>query len=126
MKFLATTLSILTLSSGALGCTRKWMKFYSAEPATTDDQAKYSAACDDIAATIADFSAANENIYGSDFTHELTSCDEPGSTHWDPSCYCKVYAWRFHEWQTTENKFDLGVWKISYDWTPVDDETVDC
>lgn len=100
------------------------MSFNSAEAATIDDQAKFNTACNDIKNTIADFSAGNENIYGSDFTVRFTGCDS--SANPDPRCYCSVTAWRYHEWQTTENKYDLGPWAIKTDWTPIDSKTVDC
>ncbi|KAH8760531.1 hypothetical protein F5883DRAFT_619196 [Diaporthe sp. PMI_573] len=119
MQFLTTALSILSLSGAALGCTRYTVNFQSAEAATVADQAKFNSACNDIKTTIADFSAGNENIYGSDFTNRFTGCDAS-------KCYCSVTAWRYHEWQTTENKYELGAWEIKNDWTPIDSKTVHC
>ncbi|KAL1854043.1 hypothetical protein Daus18300_011541 [Diaporthe australafricana] len=124
MQFLTTTLSLLSLSSVAFGCTRYSVKFRSAESTCVDDQAAFNTHCNEIKATIADFSNANELLYGSDFTNQFTGCDSCGSE--DPRCYCSVTAWRYHEWQSTENKYDLGSWEITQDWTAIDGKTVDC
>ncbi|KAI7778930.1 hypothetical protein LA080_001536 [Diaporthe eres] len=124
MQFLTTALSLLSLSGVALGCTRYSIKFRSAVASCVDDQAKFNTACNEIKATISDFSAANEALYGSDFTNSFTGCDSCGAT--DPRCHCSVTAWRYHEWQSTENKLDTGVWEITQDWTAIDGKTVDC
>lgn len=104
--------------------TRYTVTFKSAAASCVDDQATFNAACNDIKTTIADFSTGNEFIYGSDFTNRFTGCDSCGAT--DPRCHCSVTAWRYHEWQSTENKYDTGVWEINQDWTAIDDKTVDC
>ncbi|KKY37867.1 putative pathosis related protein [Diaporthe ampelina] len=124
MQFLTTALSLISLSSAALGCTRYTVKFRSAAPTCVDDQAAFNTHCTEIKDTIADFSDDNEDLYGSDFTSQFTGCDSCSVA--DPRCHCSVTAWRFHEWQSTENEYDTGVWEITQDWTPIDSKTVDC
>lgn len=104
--------------------TRYKVQFRSAEASCVDNQADFNQACNEIKQTIADFSAGNEYLYGSDFTNQFTGCDSCGAT--DPRCHCSVTAWRFHEWQSTENKYDTGKWEITSDWTAIDGKTVDC
>ncbi|EKG12485.1 hypothetical protein MPH_10355 [Macrophomina phaseolina MS6] len=124
MQFLTTSLAVLSLASTALGCTRHTIQFKSAKATCTDGAAEFQKACPTIRETVKSFSSANENIYGQDFTSQFTGCDSCTAT--DPRCYCTVTAWRFHEWQTTTNTFDLGGWEIARNWTPLDSKTVDC
>ncbi|KAF4300726.1 hypothetical protein GTA08_BOTSDO07337 [Botryosphaeria dothidea] len=124
MQLLTTTLTILSLSTAALGCTRHTIQFKSAKATCTDGAAPFNTGCGAIRETIKTFSANNENIYGQALTSQFTGCDS--CTAVDPRCYCTVTAWRFREWQTTSNTFDLGDWEISNNWTPLDSKTVDC
>ncbi|POS69277.1 hypothetical protein DHEL01_v212330 [Diaporthe helianthi] len=126
MQFLTTALSILSLSCAALACTRSSITFVSPEPVLTlDDQTKFGAACTVLKTTMAEFSATNDNIYGPDLTNRFICCNSAGNTS-APMCHCSVTAWRFHEWQTTENKYDLGPWAIRTNWTAIDDKVVSC